>query len=79
MCGGSYSSDYASKGELQLRHYMGQLGVNIGYLVVFDGRLREFGRSVLPSPDGFSATAQTVRELFVDVRPRWDEGPIAGE
>lgn len=74
MCGFGYSSNYAAAGEKQIRHYMQNRGVHLGFLVVHDGRMRKFGESVL-QPSGMGR--QTVRELFVDVRPSWDEG--AGE
>lgn len=73
MCGGGYASGYASEGETQLRHYMIQRGVNVGYLVVFDGRLRDFGRSVLEPIERGPHLGQTINEVFVDVRSRWKE------
>jgi hypothetical protein len=45
-------------------------GVHLGFLVVHDGRLKKFGESVL-QPGGTGR--ETVRELFVDIRPRWDK------
>jgi tetratricopeptide (TPR) repeat protein len=66
MCGGSYSSAYAAAGEQQLTHYMENKGTKLGYLLVFDGRTRDFGKRVLSGRrSGF-----TVIERFVDVRPR---------
>jgi len=41
-------------------------GTKLGYLLVFDGRTRDFGKRVLSGRrSGF-----TVIERFVDVRPR---------
>ena len=65
MCGGSYSSAYAAEGEQQIRHYMENKGTKLGYLVVFDGRARMFGKPVLSG----RRTGYTVIERFVDVRP----------
>ena len=42
ICGFGYSSAYAASGEDQIRHYMQQRKVHIGYLMVFDTRLNEF-------------------------------------
>jgi tetratricopeptide (TPR) repeat protein len=49
MCGGPYSSAYAAAGEQQITHYMENKGTKLGYLVVFDGRTRDFGQHVLSS------------------------------
>lgn len=65
MCGGSYSSAYAAAGEHQITHYMENKETNLGYLVIFDGRTRMFGTSVLSLP----SRARTVIEQFIDVRP----------
>ncbi|MDR6300627.1 tetratricopeptide repeat protein [Mesonia maritima] len=43
ICGGAgYSSNYAISGEDQLVHYLKNTSTKIGFLVVFDGRLRDF-------------------------------------
>jgi tetratricopeptide (TPR) repeat protein len=65
MCGGSYSSTYAAAGEQQINHYMENKGTKLGYLVVFDGRTRNFGKGVLSG----RRRGYTVSERFVDVRP----------
>jgi tetratricopeptide (TPR) repeat protein len=65
MCGGSYSSTYAAAGEHQVTHYMKNKGTKLGYLVVFDGRTRMFGKRVLSGRRG----GYTVIEQCVDVRP----------
>jgi hypothetical protein len=67
MCGGTYTSSYAARGELQLLHYMENRRTNLGYLVVFDGRIEECGKPVLPS---VSAGAMTVTEMSVALSPR---------
>jgi tetratricopeptide (TPR) repeat protein len=67
MCGFGYSSAYASSGEEQIRHYMENRSVHLGYLVVHDARLDDFGTSVIQASE---TGIDTVVELFVDVRPR---------
>lgn len=69
MCGYGYSSGYAAAGEEQIRHYMRNRGVHVGYLVVHDARLRDYGKTILEQDP---VARETVRELFIDVRPRWD-------
>jgi hypothetical protein len=65
MCGGTYSSTYAASGEHQLSHYMANRDTHIGVLLVLDGRIRDYGNSVLTDPD----PRMTIQELFVDLRP----------
>ena len=65
MCGGGYSSAYAAAGEHQITHYMKNKGTKLGYLVVFEGRTRMFGKRVLSGRRG----GYTVIEQGVDVRP----------
>lgn len=44
ICGGEgYSSSYAISGEDQLVHYLKNTSTKVGFLVVFDGRSRDFG------------------------------------
>lgn len=67
MCGFGYSSAYAAAGETQIRHYMENRDVHLGYLVVHDARLTEFAQPLIAA----DATGRdTVVEIFVDVRPR---------
>lgn len=67
MCGFRYSSAYAASGQDQILHYMENRACHLGYLVVHDARLNDFG-SVLIVPG--ASGANTVFEIFVDVRPR---------
>lgn len=67
MCGLGYSTSYAASGESQLLHYMENLGVYLGYLVVFDAR------STLSGTPFFTPSSlgqYTVVEVPVDVRPK---------
>lgn len=64
--GGSYASAYAWEGLNQLVHYMDNRRSAVGYLVVFDARQREWGKS--PDPDRGDAE-RTIELVFVDVRP----------
>lgn len=67
ICGFGYSSAYAASGEDQIRHYMEQRKVHIGYLMVFDARLNDFSGTLL-APD--AGGQDTICEIFVDMRPR---------
>ncbi len=66
MCGNGYSEGYAQDGIEQLDHYMRNKNTKIGYLVVFDSRVRDFSK-------GFQASHIAEEMLFVtkvvDVRP----------
>ncbi|MBS1595884.1 MAG: hypothetical protein JST90_16355 [Bacteroidetes bacterium] len=44
MCGEGYSSTYALSGEDQLIHYLGNNETHLGFLIVFDARIRDFGK-----------------------------------
>ena len=39
-----YSSTYAFSGKKQITHYMDNCECRLGYLVIFDGRTRDFGK-----------------------------------
>ncbi|MCT7619161.1 tetratricopeptide repeat protein [Aliarcobacter butzleri] len=45
MCGTGYSSTYAISGESQIIHYAKNKNTHIGFLVVFDSRVRDYGKS----------------------------------
>ncbi|MBM5575308.1 M48 family metallopeptidase [Deefgea sp. CFH1-16] len=66
MCGFGYSSAYAASGEDQIHHYMENRSCHLGYLVVHDSRLENFSLRLIES----SNSADTISEIFVDVRPR---------
>ncbi len=70
MCGLTYSSAYAAAGEEQLNHYMANRRTHIGLLVVIDGRIKDFGKSVIT---GVNPT-MTINEIFIDVRPTRERG-----
>jgi tetratricopeptide (TPR) repeat protein len=67
MCGGgNYTTAYALGGLDQLAHYMVAKGTGVGFLVVFDGRTRDFGVGLEPiSVQG----DRTIYVVPVDVRP----------
>ena len=44
MCGHGYSSTYAISGKDQLKHYLDNSNSKLGYLLVFDSRIRDFNR-----------------------------------
>jgi tetratricopeptide (TPR) repeat protein len=67
MCGFGYSSPYASAGDDQICHYMGNRSSSIGYLVVFDARIEDNASPLIAETrdDGL-----TIIHKFVDVTPR---------
>ena len=67
MCGAGYSSTYASAGEEQIIHYLENRQTALGYLLVFDARLNDFGNKLLTDRP---ADQFTVKEKFCDIRPR---------
>ncbi|WLG28771.1 tetratricopeptide repeat protein [Pseudomonas lurida] len=67
MCGFGYSSTYAASGEVQIQHYMANRSSHLGYLLVFDARLKQNGSPLI---DSLVDSSKTIHEVFVDVRPR---------
>ncbi|WP_434511041.1 tetratricopeptide repeat protein [Desulfitobacterium sp. AusDCA] len=65
MCGGGYSEGYALEGIEQLAHYLENKHTHLGYLVIFDSRIRDMGRGINPH---YSYENYTVRSFIVDVR-----------
>jgi tetratricopeptide (TPR) repeat protein len=72
MCGAPYSSTYAASGEGQIKHYMENRRTHLGYLVVFDGRAKQFGKALLQAAAG----PYVVVEKIVDVRNRVQEDQV---
>lgn len=71
MCGGSgYSSGYALSGESQIIHYQQNKSTKLGFLVVFDGRLRDYGKNFkeIQNVDG-----HTIYTVAIDMRPIIDK------
>jgi hypothetical protein len=66
MCGARYSSTYAFSGSEQITHYMESMQKSLGYLLIFDARMRDFGKGIDPVTTiaGFTVVTQ-----FIDVRP----------
>lgn len=65
MCGRGYSSAYAAAGKQQILHYMENRGTNLGYLVVFDARKRDFGKALFHASGQFLVVSK-----FVNVQPQ---------
>ena len=65
MCGKTYATTYAQSGEGQIRHYMKNENSNVGFLVVFDARVRENGSPLIKS----ETKPLIVEEFLIDVRP----------
>lgn len=61
MCGNRYSSQYAERGLVQLKHYMENKNVDDGYLLVFDSRQLDFSK-------GFGLIGKGISTKFIDVR-----------
>lgn len=70
MCGKGYSSTYALSGESQIIHYQTNKSANLGFLVVFDARVRDYGKHFkrLQSIDN-----HTIYSIAVDMRPEIDK------
>ncbi|AIQ73003.1 hypothetical protein [Paenibacillus odorifer] len=67
MCGGGgYSEGYAIEGFKQLTHYLENKQTYLGYLVVFDGRMRDYGKGIQSQ---YSYEKCTIRSFVADVRP----------
>lgn len=67
ICGGSgYSQGYALEGVKQLSHYLDNRQTYLGYLIVFDGRIRDYGKGIEPQ---YSYEKFTIRSYVADVRP----------
>lgn len=66
MCGHRYSMDYAQSGVEQVVHYMRNRKTSTGFLIVFDSRMRDFGKGLHREAvfDGVS-----VPVLVTDLRP----------
>lgn len=68
MCGGgSYSTNYALEGFEQLNHYMKQKSVHVGYLVIFDGRTRDYSKDI---PESIYRDGMNFNSIVIDVRPK---------
>lgn len=66
MCGSGYSSNYALSGESQIIHYLNSKEVNVGYLVIFDARTRDYANGV----QAFKSLGKhTIYSKVVDLRP----------
>ncbi|WP_447403040.1 tetratricopeptide repeat protein (plasmid) [Lysinibacillus sp. fkY74-1] len=67
MCGGGYSEGYAVSGIDQLTHYLKNKQTHLGFLLVFDGRIRDNGKGIQPT---YSYKNYTIRSFIADVRPK---------
>lgn len=70
MCGGGYSSTYALSGESQIIHYQQNKTTNLGYLVVFDGRTRDYGKGFKEIQN---INNHTIYAIAVDMRHTIDK------
>lgn len=67
MCGGGYSVGYAVSGIEQLTHYLKNKQTHLGFLLVFDGRIRDYGKEIQST---YSYENYTIRSFIADVRPK---------
>ncbi len=67
MCGHRYSSNYALGGKEQLKHYLNNSDSRLGYLLVFDSRIREVNKYLNETIDGKNYTIIT---KAIDIRPK---------
>jgi tetratricopeptide (TPR) repeat protein len=65
MCGEGYSSSYAISGEDQIIHYQNNTEANLGYLLIFDARKRDFAKGL---KDIQIVGNKTIYSIAVDVR-----------
>lgn len=70
MCGSGYTSTYAISGESQIIHYQENRNTNLGYLVVLDGRMRDFGMGFKKLQ---TINSHTIYSVAVDMRPKIDK------
>ena len=67
ICGGAgYSSNYALSGENQIVHYLDNKPTKIGFLLVFDGRLRDYSKCFKPVQ---AINDFTIYTIAIDMRP----------
>jgi len=66
MCGNGYSSTYALSGASQIIHYQINKSTNLGYLVVFDARARDYGKHFKKLQ---MVDQHTIYTTAIDMRP----------
>ena len=67
LCGGGYSEGYAVSGIEQLTHYLKNKQTYLGYLLVFDGRIRDCGKGI---QSAYPFENYTIRSFVADVRSK---------
>jgi Tfp pilus assembly protein PilF len=67
ICGSpGYSLNYAQEGIKQIVHYMENKNTCLGYLIIFDGRKRDFGKGIKPI---IAKKSNTIFVNFIQVTP----------
>ena len=76
MCGRSYTKGYAQEGIEQLMHYMANKRTNIGFLVVFDARAKDFAQGFVETQiiDGMNVVT-----IIADLRPFVKQKDVVGD
>ncbi|MCQ6274708.1 hypothetical protein JMM81_06945 [Bacillus sp. V3B] len=67
LCGGGYSKDYAVSGIEQLTHYLENKQTHLGYLLIFDGRMRDCGKGIDAT---YPYQNYTIRSFVADIHPK---------
>jgi hypothetical protein len=65
MCGAPYALSYAKDGLVQIEHYMENKNAGKGFLLVFDARMRDFGKDIPRE----AADDAPIHWKVIDVRP----------
>jgi len=67
MCGAGYSSTYAISGKSQIVHYAENKNTNVGFLIVLDSRIRDYGKSFQSIQ---SVNNILIHTIVIDVRSK---------
>lgn len=67
MCGHRYNSTYALSGKEQLKHYLDNSDSRLGYLLIFDSRIRDYSKYLNETIDNKNYTIIT---KAIDIRPK---------
>lgn len=68
MCGQGKSKNYALGGLEQLVHYLDNKNTSLGYLIIFDGRMIDFGKGFAEIQ---SVGKHTIYIKTIDIRPKY--------
>ena len=66
LCGAGYSWGYAQGGLSQLQHYMVARKAKTGYLLIFDARTRDYGKTFSIED---TIDSKNISVKIIDIRP----------